>query len=96
MVHRHFPALPANVISLVGAGDALVAGCCSALLADGDDVEKAVSVGVAASRRAVETNANVPRGEDVAFDALLRDAHDVVARIETVRYYPRAPLSGCG
>jgi sugar/nucleoside kinase (ribokinase family) len=62
--YRHFPALPARVSSLVGAGDSLVAGCCAALLA-GSSVEVAVAMGVAASRRAIETTANVPVGPSV-------------------------------
>ena len=52
------PALPpsAGVRSLVGAGDALVAGSAAALAA-GHDLASAVSFGVAAARRAVETDA---------------------------------------
>jgi sugar/nucleoside kinase (ribokinase family) len=84
IVHRHFPALPARVSSLVGAGDSLVAGCSAALLA-GLGVEASVAVGVAASRRAVETVANVPVGAPVAFEALRGDARDVLAGVQTIR-----------
>ena len=65
--HTHLPALPAKVRSAIGAGDALVAGCVAALSA-GRAVEEAVAIGVAAARRAVESDENVrrriPRGRD--------------------------------
>ena len=95
VVHRHFPALPASVVSLVGAGDSLVAGCAAALLG-GLGVEEAVAMGVAASRRAIEDAANVPSRPDVAFGALREDSRSVLAGVQTVKYYPRMPLSGCG
>ena len=82
-----------------GAGDALVAGCCAGLLA-GLDVETAAAVGVAASRRAVESDANVPVGPSVAYEALLGDARQVMGRVGIVHHYSRAPrrapLTGCG
>lgn len=57
----HLPALPATVRSVVGAGDALVAGCVAALSA-GRSAEEAVAIGVAAARRAVESDENVGAG----------------------------------
>ena len=77
------PALPpsAGVRSLVGAGDALVAGSAAALAA-GHDLASAVSFGVAAARRAVETDANVPFS-GVSFAALAADARDAAAAATT-------------
>ena len=46
--HVHFPALRANVVSLVGAGDTLVAGTVVALSA-GWDVAAAVAMGIGAT-----------------------------------------------
>jgi receptor expression-enhancing protein 5/6 len=71
----HVPALPARVRSLVGAGDALVAGCAAALSA-GHEMVAALAVGVALARRAVETDANVPSGPGVSFQTLQKDALD--------------------
>jgi fructose-1-phosphate kinase PfkB-like protein len=69
------------VRSLVGAGDALVAGSAAALAA-GHDLASAVSFGVAAARRAVETDANVPFS-GVSFAALAADARDAAAAATT-------------
>lgn len=96
VVHRHFPSLPARVASLVGAGDSLVAGCCAALLG-GLSVEDAVGVGVAASRRGIETTSNVPTGPSVSFAALRGDARGVIEGIRTVTPRSKAQqLDGCG
>ena len=79
----HVPALPPNagVRSLVGAGDALVAGSAAALAA-GHDLAYAVAFGAAAARRAVETDANVP-SSGVSFAALAADARDAAAAATT-------------
>ena len=78
--HTHLPALPAKVRSAIGAGDALVAGCVAALSA-GRAVEEAVAIGVAAARRAVESDENVgARGEGTGTDALEADAREVTRR----------------
>ena len=77
------PALPprAGVRSLVGAGDALVAGSAAALAA-GHDLASAVAFGAAAARRAVETDANVP-SSGVSFAALAADARVAAAAATT-------------
>ena len=78
--HTHLPALPAKVRSAIGAGDALVAGCVAALSA-GRAVEEAVAIGVAAARRAVESDENVGAGgEGTGTDALEADAREVTRR----------------
>ncbi|KAK6916544.1 Carbohydrate kinase PfkB [Dillenia turbinata] len=55
----HFPALPASVVRLTGAGDCLVGGMLASLCA-GLNVMQSVAVGVAAAKAAVETHTNVP------------------------------------
>jgi sugar/nucleoside kinase (ribokinase family) len=82
----HVPALPPNagVRSLVGAGDALVAGSAAALAA-GHDLASAVAFGAAAARRAVETDANVP-SSGVSFAALAADARDAAAAATTTTF----------
>jgi sugar/nucleoside kinase (ribokinase family) len=82
----HVPALPpsAGVRSLVGAGDALVAGSAAALAA-GHDLASAVAFGAAAARRAVETDANVP-SSGVSFGALAADARDAAAAATTTTF----------
>lgn len=73
----HLPALPATVRSVVGAGDALVAGCVAALSA-GRSAEEAVAIGVAAARRAVESDENVGAGGGgTGTEALEADAREV-------------------
>ncbi|KAM1006322.1 hypothetical protein ACFX14_003160 [Malus domestica] len=56
----HFPALPASVVRLTGAGDCLVGGTVASICA-GLDVMQSLAVGIAASKAAVEAEANVPR-----------------------------------
>ena len=82
----HVPALPPNagVRSLVGAGDALVAGSAAALAA-GHDLASAVAFGAAAARRAVETDANVP-SSGVSFAALAADARAASAAATTTTF----------
>ncbi|XP_022896887.1 uncharacterized protein LOC111410666 isoform X1 [Olea europaea var. sylvestris] len=55
----HFPALPASVVKLTGAGDCLVGGALSSFCA-GLDIMQSVAVGIAAARAAVEAETNVP------------------------------------
>lgn len=55
----HFPALPASVVRLTGAGDCLVGGTISSFCA-GLDIMQSVAVGTAAAKAAVETETNVP------------------------------------
>lgn len=55
---HHFPALPASISNLSGAGDCLVAGTMVALSAN-EDVSTALAFGVAASKWAVEADVNV-------------------------------------
>lgn len=61
----HFPALPASVVRLTGAGDCLVGGALAALCA-GLDVLQSVAVGVAAAKAAVESEPNVPANYNLA------------------------------
>ncbi|CAK9142596.1 unnamed protein product [Ilex paraguariensis] len=55
----HFPALPASVVRLTGAGDCLVGGTLASVCA-GLDVIQSVAVGIAAAKATVEVDANVP------------------------------------
>jgi len=54
----HFPALPATISNLSGAGDCLVAGTMVALSLN-EDVSSALAFGVSASKWAVEADVNV-------------------------------------
>tara|TARA_B110000305_G_C19096922_1_gene473449 strand:- start:361 stop:609 length:249 start_codon:yes stop_codon:yes gene_type:complete len=76
-------AFPANVKSLVGAGDALVAGCVAAL-SNGYRIDKAVVIGAAAAQRAVETDLNVAIGPGVLFSALEKLAQSAQVVRDTV------------
>lgn len=55
----HFPALPASVVSLTGAGDCLVGGTLASVCS-GLDFMQSVAVGVATAKVAVESENNVP------------------------------------
>ncbi|KAJ3697779.1 hypothetical protein LUZ61_001484 [Rhynchospora tenuis] len=55
----HFPAIPAEVVSVIGAGDCLVGGTLAGICA-GLDVARSVAVGVVAAKGAVESENNVP------------------------------------
>ncbi|PSS19162.1 Carbohydrate/puine kinase, PfkB, conserved site protein [Actinidia chinensis var. chinensis] len=55
----HFPALPASVVRLTGAGDCLV-GAALACVCAGLDVIQSLAVGIAAAKAAVEAETNVP------------------------------------
>ncbi|KAL2927476.1 Pseudouridine kinase [Bienertia sinuspersici] len=56
----HFPALPATVGRVSGAGDCLVGGSVASLCS-GLNVMQSVAVGVAAAKAAIEADTNVPR-----------------------------------
>ena len=56
----HFPALPASIANLSGAGDCLVAGALVAL-SSSSDIKHALAYGVSASKWAVESDSNVPQ-----------------------------------
>ncbi|KAG4152805.1 hypothetical protein ERO13_D04G144200v2 [Gossypium hirsutum] len=55
----HFPALPASVVRLTGAGDCLVGGMIASL-STGLDVMQSVAIGIAAAKASVEVDSNVP------------------------------------
>eukprot|EP01018_Ginkgo_biloba_P006502 Gb_29184 [translate_table: standard] len=55
----HFPALPASVVSLTGAGDCFVGGALTAFCA-GKDIVNSMAFGVAVAKLAVESELNVP------------------------------------
>ncbi len=71
------PAIPAQVVSVSGAGDTLVAGMIAALLR-GADEQLALAVGVAAGKLAVECAGNVPQG--MCYQELLAVAQQHVGR----------------
>ena len=98
---RHVPALTDGagrppLRSLVGAGDALVAGAVAALMA-GREEEAAMAVGVASARRAAEADGPVHSGHSLK--SLERDAAGSAARVRTVRgegARRESMTSGCG
>ncbi|XP_022725678.1 uncharacterized protein LOC111282039 [Durio zibethinus] len=55
----HFPALPASVVRLTGAGDCLVGGMLASLCA-GLDVMQSAAIGIVAAKASVEVDSNVP------------------------------------
>ncbi|XAR59527.1 Pseudouridine kinase [Bertholletia excelsa] len=59
MFAMHFPALPASVVRVSGAGDCLVGGALASICA-GLDLIQSLAVGIAAARAAVEAETNVP------------------------------------
>ncbi|KAL6218607.1 hypothetical protein ACLB2K_011817 [Fragaria x ananassa] len=77
----HFPALPASVVRLTGAGDCLVGGTISSLCA-GLDIMQSVAVGIAASKAAVESETNVPSAINLA--VIADDAKSVYSAAEVV------------
>lgn len=98
---RHVPALTDGagrppLRSLVGAGDALVAGAVAALMA-GRGEEAAMAVGVASARRTAEADGPVHSGHSLK--SLERDAAGSAARVRTVRgegARRESMTSGCG
>lgn len=61
----HFPALPASVVRLTGAGDCLVGGTLASICA-GLNVMQSVAVGIATAKAAVEAETNVPTAFSLA------------------------------
>eukprot|EP00850_Spirogloea_muscicola_P005766 SM000026S09015 [mRNA] locus=s26:925130:928204:- [translate_table: standard] len=57
--HRHFPAIQAKVVRVVGAGDSLVAGALTALVEGGSIIE-AMAYGVTAAAMTISSQRNVP------------------------------------
>ncbi|XP_057782965.1 pseudouridine kinase isoform X2 [Salvia miltiorrhiza] len=55
----HFPALPASVVTLVGAGDCLVGGTLASICV-GLDIMQSVAAGMASAKGAIETESTVP------------------------------------
>jgi receptor expression-enhancing protein 5/6 len=98
---RHVPALTDGagrppLRSLVGAGDALVAGAVAALMA-GRGEEAAMAVGVVSARRTAEADGPVHSGHSLK--SLERDAAGLAARVRTVRgegARRESMTSGCG
>ncbi|XP_055815719.1 pseudouridine kinase isoform X2 [Solanum dulcamara] len=70
----HFPALPASVVRLTGAGDCLVGGTIASLCA-GLDVMQSIAVGIAAAKVVVEVESNVP--DEYCLANLADDARSV-------------------
>ncbi|XP_024021272.1 uncharacterized protein LOC21409572 isoform X2 [Morus notabilis] len=77
----HFPAVPATVMRLTGAGDCLVGGTLSSICV-GLDIMQSVAVGIAASKAAVEAETNVPRVFNLA--AIADDARLVFSAAKVV------------
>ncbi|GFR48532.1 hypothetical protein Agub_g10428, partial [Astrephomene gubernaculifera] len=75
----HLRALPAEVASVNGAGDTLVAGMVAALLQQHPPAH-ALAYGMAAAKRAVESHRNVP--ELLDFAALRTDADAVLGTMQ--------------
>ncbi|KAL3350704.1 hypothetical protein AABB24_023230 [Solanum stoloniferum] len=70
----HFPALPASIVRLTGAGDCLVGGTIASLCA-GLDVMQSIAVGIAAAKVVVEVESNVP--DEYCLAKLADDARSV-------------------
>ncbi|GAB2246698.1 hypothetical protein Droror1_Dr00006580 [Drosera rotundifolia] len=77
----HFPALPATVARVSGAGDCLVGGILSALCS-GLNVKQSMAVGVAAAKASVQAEANVPTMFDLA--AMAGDAGVVYSSAKVI------------
>lgn len=77
----HFPALPASVVRVTGAGDCLVGGTLASICA-GLDVMQSVAVGIAAAKAAVEAEINVPSEFNLAaiagMIALISSLHECI------------------
>ncbi|XP_051134990.1 pseudouridine kinase isoform X2 [Andrographis paniculata] len=77
----HFPALPASVARLTGAGDCLV-GATIASYCAGLDIMQSVAVGIAAAKGAVESELNVPA--DYELTKISDDAASVYSNAKVV------------
>lgn len=60
----HFPALPASVVRVTGAGDCLVGGTLASICA-GLDIMQSLAVGIAAAKATIEAETNVPCAFDL-------------------------------
>ena len=56
---RHWPAPAVDIVDVTGAGDALAAGVCAALLRDGGDFEAAARLGLDLAALTLQTEASV-------------------------------------
>lgn len=72
----HFPALPASIVSLSGAGDCFVAGALSALCRH-QGLFASIACGIAVARQAIQSELNVPLNLSQA--NLTVDAQSVLA-----------------
>jgi pseudouridine kinase len=60
IIISHAPALPATIVNCSGAGDCLVAGFLHGLTHHTENPVHALAMGVAAAKRAVQSDSNVP------------------------------------
>ncbi|KAK1275775.1 hypothetical protein QJS04_geneDACA011673 [Acorus gramineus] len=79
----HFPALPAMVASLTGAGDCLVGGTLASVCA-GLDIVHSLAVGIAFAKLAVETESNVPSHCNVA--SITEDAKKILFAVKELAF----------
>ncbi|GMH16246.1 hypothetical protein Nepgr_018087 [Nepenthes gracilis] len=77
----HFPALPASVVRVSGAGDCMVGGILASLCS-GLNVMQSVSVGVASAKAAIQVETNVPSAFSLA--AISNDARVVFSSAKVV------------
>ncbi|ERN17543.1 uncharacterized protein LOC18445888 isoform X2 [Amborella trichopoda] len=77
----HFPALPASVVSLTGAGDCLVGGCLSSLCM-GLNITSSIAIGIAVAKAAVESQYNIPPGFSIC--TVADDANRVFCAVKAV------------
>ncbi|KAL5562616.1 hypothetical protein UlMin_032363 [Ulmus minor] len=81
----HFPALPASVVRVTGAGDCLVGGTLASICI-GLDLLQSVAVGIAAAKATVEAETNVPHGFSVA--SIADDASLVYSAAKVICHEP--------
>ncbi|KAF2305886.1 hypothetical protein GH714_008653 [Hevea brasiliensis] len=79
----HFPALPASVVRLTGAGDCLVGGTLASLC-EGLDIMQSVAVGMAVAKHTVEAETNVPSSFSLASIAALFIGYVKLQQCESV------------
>lgn len=77
----HFPALPASILCLTGAGDCFVGGTLAALCV-GKDIIESMAFGVAVAKRAVESELNVP--SHLSLTMVSDDAKTVLSLMRTI------------
>eukprot|EP00850_Spirogloea_muscicola_P004198 SM000018S03563 [mRNA] locus=s18:71647:74755:+ [translate_table: standard] len=87
--HRHFPAIQAKVVRVVGAGDSLVAGALTALV-EGGSIIGAMAYGLAAAAKTIGSQHNVP---SLASLEELRDASREAAASSYIIRIPSPPSS---